>query len=152
MKYSLKLIILLFIFISVSCQDKKEPLGLCEDIYRPLIVNINYTDSNGKELLFGDQAKYLVDQIKIYKIIMNDIAVPLTFNINKDAKFLTINLDKVESGVFYIKLNSNVLDKISYTSKIDEKSPCKDYKLIDIKQNDLSGRYDEKNQVWILKK
>ena len=83
MKYSLKLIILLFIFISVSCQEKKEPLGLCEEIYRPLIVNINYTDSNGKELLFGDQAQYPVDQIKIYKIIMNDIAVPLTFDINK---------------------------------------------------------------------
>ncbi len=151
MKHSLKLIILLFIFISVSCQEK-EPLGLCEDIYNPLTVNINYTDSNGKELLFGDQAQYPVDQIKIYQIIMNDIGVPLTFNINKEAKFITINLDKVESGAFYIQLNSNVLDKISYTSKIDEKSPCKNYKLIDIKQNNLSGSYDGKNQVWILKK
>lgn len=108
--------------------------------------------ANGKELLFGDQAQYPVDQIKIYKIIMNDMGVPLTYSINKEGKFITIILDKVESGTFYIQLNSKALDEINYTSKIDQKSPCMNYKLIDIKQNNLSGSYDGKNQVWILKK
>ncbi len=49
-------------------------------------------------------------------------------------------------------MTDRALDKINYTSKIDQKSPCKNYKLIDIKQNNLSGSYDGKNQVWILKK
>ncbi len=107
--------------------------------------------ANGKELLFGDQAQYPVDQIKIYKIIMNDMGVPLKYSINREGKFIMIILDKVESSTFYIQLNSRAL-KINYNSKIDQKSPCKNYKLIDIKQNNLSGSYDGKNQVWILKK
>ncbi len=107
--------------------------------------------ANGKELLFGDQAQYPVDQIKIYKIIMNDMGVPLKYSINREGKFIMIILDKVESSTFYIQLNSKAL-KINYNSKIDQKSPCKNYKLIDIKQNNLSGSYDGKNQVWILKK
>jgi len=107
--------------------------------------------ANGKELLFGDQAQYPVDQIKIYKIIMNDMGVPLKYSINREGKFIMIILDKVESSTFYIQLNSKAF-KINYNSKIDQKSPCKNYKLIDIKQNNLSGSYDGKNQVWILKK
>ena len=83
--------------------------------------------------------------------MMNDMGVPLKYSINKEGKFITIILDKVESGTFYIQLNSKALDKINYTSKIDQKSPCKNYKLINIKQNNLSGRYDGKNQVCILK-
>ncbi len=107
--------------------------------------------ANGKELLFGDQAQYPVDQIKIYKIIMNDMGVPLKYSINREGKFIMIILDKVESSTFYIQLNSKAF-KINYNSKIDQKSPCKNYKIIDIKQNNLSGSYDGKNQVWILKK
>ncbi len=107
--------------------------------------------ANGKELLFGDQAQYPVDQIKIYKIIMNDMGVPLKYSINREGKFIMIILDKVESSTFYIQLNSKAF-KINYSSKIDQKSPCKNYKIIDIKQNNLSGSYDGKNQVWILKK
>ncbi len=37
---------------------------------------------------------------------MNDLGVPLTYSINKEGKFITIILDKVESGEFYIQLNS----------------------------------------------
>ncbi|WP_313156959.1 hypothetical protein [Sphingobacterium multivorum] len=81
--------------------------------------------ANGKELLFGDQAQYPVDQIKIYKIIMNDMGVPLKYSINREGKFITIILDKVESGTFYIQLNSKALDKINYTSKMIKSRPVR---------------------------
>ncbi len=88
----------------------------------------------------------------MYKVLANDQTAPINFTINKDAKFLSVTLDKLEIGTFYIELKPDVTDKITYTTKIDQNSPCKDYKLIDIKQNDVFAKFDNKTQVWTLEK
>lgn len=88
----------------------------------------------------------------MYKVLANDQTAPINFIINKNAKFLAVNLDKVENDTFYIELKSGVTDKITYTTKIDQNSPCKDYKLIDIKQNDVFAKYDDKTQLWTFEK
>ncbi|MDR2270115.1 MAG: hypothetical protein LBF27_04330 [Sphingobacterium sp.] len=68
------------------------------------------------------------------------------------SRLLTVNLEKVENGTFYIELKADVTDKITYTAKMDESKPCGDYKLLDLKHNDVLGQYDSKTQVWTLKK
>lgn len=152
MKSCLTMLILSIVIFITSCKEKNEPLVACLDIYHPMVSNINYKDSNGKELIFADTPLYPAADIKIYKIDINDRETPLSFTINKESKFISINLDKVENGTFYIQLKSDVQDKITYTAKIDANDPCRDYKLQEIKQNDIIGQYDQKNQIWILKK
>lgn len=152
MKNYLKLLFITITLISLGSCNREDEIVVCTEIYIPLVANIKYVDSKGKDLIFGDNPIYPPEDIKIYKILANDQTEPLTFTINKSAKFLTVNLEKVERGTFYIELKSGVSDKISYSAKIDESSPCKDFKLIDIKQNDVFAQYDGKNQVWILQK
>ncbi|MDM1296163.1 hypothetical protein HX021_17900 [Sphingobacterium sp. N143] len=152
MKNYLKLLILSIAFISItSCKDDEEEIPLCLN-YVSLNANINYVDDTGKDLIFGDSPVYPHEKIKIYKILANDEPSLISFTINKDSKCLIVPLSYEENGTFYIELKPGVTDKITHTAKINENSPCGEYKLIDIKQNDLLGQYNEKTQVWTLKK
>ncbi|WP_400263029.1 hypothetical protein ACFX5U_08150 [Sphingobacterium sp. SG20118] len=152
MKKFLKLLILSITLVTlVSCKDDEEIIA-CPDIYVALVANINYVDGSGKDLVFVDNPIYPPENIKMYKVLANDQTMPISFTIIKNEKFLAVNLDKVENGTFYIELKPGVTDKITYAAKIDESSPCKDYKLIDIKQNDALGQYEGKTQIWTLKK
>ncbi len=152
MKNFLNFLILSIIAISIGSCKSDDEIVVCPDIYVPLVANIKYEDNNGKDLIFGDNPLYAPANIKMYKILANDQTAPINFTINKEAKFLAVNLEKVENGTFYIELKAGVTDKITYTAKIDQNSPCKDYKLIDIKQNDVFAKYDNKTQVWTLVK
>lgn len=152
MKNYLKFLILSIIAVSIGSCKSEDEIVACPDIYVPLVANINYVDNSGKDLIFGDNPLYAPANIKMYKVLANDQTAPINFTINKDAKFLSVTLDKVENGTFYIELKPGVTDKITYTTKIDENSPCKDYKLIDIKQNDVFAKYDVKTQIWTLEK
>ena len=152
MKNYFKFLILSIIAVSIGSCKNDDEIVACPDIYVPLVANINYVDNSGKDLIFGDNPLYAPANIKMYKILANDQTAPINFTINKEAKFLAVNLEKVENGTFYIELKAGVTDKITYTAKIDQNSPCKDYKLIDIKQNDVFAKYDNKTQVWTLEK
>ena len=152
MKNYFKFLILSIIAVSIGSCKNDDEIVACPDIYVPLVANIKYVDNNGKDLIFGDNPLYAPANIKMYKILANDQTAPINFTINKEAKFLAVNLEKVENGTFYIELKAGVTDKITYTAKIDQNSPCKDYKLIDIKQNDVFAKYDNKTQVWTLEK
>ncbi len=152
MKKYVKLFILPIILLSVgSCKDN-DGIIACPEIYVPLIANIKYLDNDGKDLIFADTPVYPPESIKIYKTGPDDQPVPLMLTINKNAKFLAVNLEKVENGTFYIELKTGIKDKITYSAKIDGSIPCSDFKLIDIHQNDVPAQYDDKNQVWILQK
>lgn len=144
-------ILSLFITSLGGCKNDDE-ITACPDIYIPLIANINYVDGSGKDLIFGDNPLYHSADIKMYKVLANDQTIPLTFSVNKNGKFLAISLEKIEDGTFYIELKSGITDKITYTAKIDESSPCRDYKLLKLEQNDALAQYDSETHVWTLKK
>lgn len=152
MKNYFKCFILFLSILSLgSCKNDDEIIA-CPDINIPLIANINYVDGSGKDLIFGDNPLYPPANIKMYNVLANDQTIPLTYSVDKNGMFLAISLEKIENGTFYVELKSGVTDKITYTAKIDESSPCRDYKLLELKQNDELAQYDSKTQVWILKK
>ncbi|MDF2515672.1 MAG: hypothetical protein K0R59_968 [Sphingobacterium sp.] len=147
-----KLFALSVIFIAVGACKSNDDNVFCAEIYIPMVSNINYVNENGKDLIFSDNPLYPVEGIEIYKIAPNDQHIPLSFTINSSQKFIAVNLEKMENGTFYIRLKSDVIDRISYTAKIDESDPCRDYKLKELRQNDKAGQYDTKTQVWTFKK
>ncbi|WP_147420383.1 hypothetical protein [Sphingobacterium detergens] len=152
MKKYLKLFLLSMVFITVGACKSNDDNVYCAEIYIPMVSNINYLNENGKDLIFSNSPLYPAEGIKIYKIAPNDQHISLSFTINRAQKFIDVNLEKIENGTFYIQLKPGVIDRISYTAKIDEADPCRDYKLTELKQNDKSGQYDKKTQVWTLKK
>ncbi|WP_343561337.1 hypothetical protein [Sphingobacterium sp.] len=147
-----KLFVLPIIFLTVGACKSNDNNVFCAEIYIPMVSNINYVNENGKDLIFSDSPLYPIEGIELYKIAPNDQHIPLSFTINRAQKFIAVNLEKMENGTYYMQLKPGVIDRISYTAKIDEGDPCKDYKLTDLKQNDKSGQYDKKTQVWTFKK
>lgn len=150
MKNYLKLLVLCIFAVFGSC--KNETIVGCPEIYISLTANIKYVDSNKKDLIFGDNPTYPPEHIKIYRILPNGQTTTLNTFINTESRLLTVNLEKVNNGTFYIELKADVTDKIIYTAKMDESKTCGDYKLLELKQNDVLGQYDNKAQVWTLKK
>ena len=140
------------VFITVGACKSNDDNVFCAEIYIPMVGNINYVNENGMDLIFGDSPLYPVEGIEIYKIAPNDQHISLSFTINRAQKFIAVNLEKMEKGTFYIQLKPGIIDRISYTAKIDEADPCRDYKLTELKQNDKAGQYDKKTQVWTFKK
>jgi len=152
MKKYLKLLLLSLVFITVGACKSNDDNVYCAEIYIPMVSNINYLNENGKDLIFSDNPLYPAEGIEIYKIAPNDQRISLPFTINSEQKFIAVNLEKMENGTFYIQLKPGVIDRINYTAKIDEGDPCRDYKLTELKQNDKSGQYDKKTQVWTFRK
>ena len=152
MKNSFKLLILsLFFVVFSSCLDNDEETIGCLNMYVPLTANITYIDANGTNLLFGNNPTYPVENIKIYTK-NGEKQNPLTFKVYQEAKFISITIEKQESGTFFIELKPNLVDKITYSTKKQVKDPCTDLVLTKLQQNEVNVQYDYKTQLWTLKK
>lgn len=151
MKNSFKVLIISFLLIfAYSCKDNEETIG-CLEMYVPLAAHISYLDNNGNNLLFGKNPTFPVENIKIYSK-EDEKQTPLIFKANKEAKIISVYIDKKETGTFYIELKPNVVDKVIYKTKVDTNDPCNDILLTEVKQNDMTSPYDDKSQSWLFKK
>ncbi|WP_270087825.1 hypothetical protein [Sphingobacterium sp. SYP-B4668] len=146
MKNFLNLLILTILIITTgSCKDNREVQ--CLEIALPMVVNLNYVDESGKDLLFGDTPLYPTEHLNIYKTI-GDKEVPISFSINKEDRFISLNLQEYKNGTFFIVLTADVVDKITYTGKTIPEDPCQSYKVAHLKQGDRNAQYDEQKQIW----
>lgn len=133
-----------------ACKDNDEETIGCLNMYVPLTANITYVDANGTNLLFGNNPTYPVENVKIYTK-KGENQTPLTFKVYKEAKFISITIEKQESGTFFIELKPNLVDKITYNTKKPVNDPCTDLVLTKVQQNDVNVQYDDKSQLWALK-
>lgn len=129
-----------------SCKDKEENVP-CLMIAVPMTVNINYVDETGKELLFGENPTYPIEDINIYRIQYEE-KIPIHLTVNDELRFITLNLPQSKDGTFFIELEPNEIDKITVKAEIDEDAPCRSYFVTELEQNKTKVRYDEKKQVW----
>lgn len=150
MKIHFKLFVLLLILLLGSCKDDEAKV-LCAEVLLPMTVNINYVDENGKDLFFGDNSAYSIEDLYIYKIESDD-EVPIHFSADKEAKHITLSLSQSVNGTFFIELTPDETDEISFIAEVDESDPCKNHVVTKLKQNNNDVQYDKQNDIWILVK
>lgn len=128
-----------------SCKENGEVQ--CLEIALPMVVNLHYVDERGKDLLFGDTPLYPAAHLNIYKTV-GDKEVPISFSINKEDRFIALNLQEYKNGTFFIALTPDIVDKITYTGEIIPDEPCQNYKVAHLKQGDRNAQYDGQKQIW----
>ncbi|WP_312461471.1 hypothetical protein [Sphingobacterium siyangense] len=145
-------ILLLLSLIFVSANSCKKDKTICGQLDMLVLTKINYLDKDGKDLLFGDHPSYPAEDLKIYQILPNGQKLEVYFSINRNEKFIAVNIDRSESRTFYIELKPDLIDKITFRNEADKNIPCSAMILKELKHNDIAGQYDEKTQVWIFTK
>lgn len=131
-----------------SCRE--EALVLCQDIYIPQSTNLCYFDENGKNLFFGSQKKFEIENMAIYKMVSDSIQ-PINFTIDKESAYITVHVEQSAQGTFFIELQAGTVQEVNYKSSIDEsKLPCENYKIKEMQHNDNQGHFNPQDQVWEL--
>ena len=145
-------ILLLLSLIFVSANSCKKEITICGQLDMLVLTKINYLDEDGKDLIFGDHPSYPAEDLKIYQILPSGQKLEVYFSINRNEKFIAVNIDRSETGTFYIELKPDLIDKITFRNEADKSQPCGGLILKELKHNDIAGQYDEKAQIWILTK
>ncbi|GAA0884114.1 hypothetical protein GCM10009120_27120 [Sphingobacterium siyangense subsp. cladoniae] len=145
-------ILLLLSLIFVSANSCKKEKTICGQLDMLVLTKINYLDKDEKDLLFVDHPPYPAEDLKIYQILPNGQKLEVYFSINRNEKFIAVNIDRSESGTFYIELKPDLIDKITFRNEADKSIPCGGLILKELRNNGVAGKYDQKTQVWILTK
>lgn len=152
MKKKLLFILLGLLIINFnSCKTEDKTL-FCAEILILQKLDFNYFDENGDELLFGNSPEYDVENLFIYKE-SGGKKQQINYDINEEERSVSIFLDQVPDGLFFIELEPNVVDEIRFEGIIDEtRLPCKEYKIVKLFQNEIEVNANNESSIWELKK
>ena len=138
---NIHLIIILSVTISTILLSS---CGECDDCLELTTKNIKYVDSNGANLLFGNQAIYNLDSVRIKTENENAVSVW------KDEETETILFSLEENDpVYYIVLSETLIDTLEFElAERKSTSCCGNVKYST--QTLLNGQEIENNDLIII--
>ncbi|MEM9548670.1 MAG: hypothetical protein AAGA77_21975 [Bacteroidota bacterium] len=132
------LLSLAFLALFLSCNEE------CNDCLELTTKSIRYVDSNGTNLLFGDQAVYNPDNVQISAENKNEI----NFWIEEEEETILFNLEK-NITTYTIVLSESVRDVLDFELDERKSTQCCGNMTYSTKTF-LNGQEIENNDVVII--
>jgi len=132
-------------FATISCKENEQ--AVCAEIYVPMAIHIRYVDETGKDLFFGGDPRFSLDDLSVYQHTNGGKSV-IPHVVNGEAKDITLQLSQTSSGTFFIKLKPDLVDSITYSAVEIPNNPCHNYQVSALIQNNKRVLYDQQMKVW----
>jgi len=137
MKNRCKIFVLSFILLTIGWSCSEE----CNDCLELTTKNIKYIDSDGTNLLFGNQAIYNPDSVTIK--LENDNTVSVWKQ--EDSGTIMFNLEE-DYTTYYIYLTDSLIDKLEFELDKRKSTSCCGYVIYSTKTF-LNGQQIENNDL-----
>lgn len=140
MKKVFKILILslAILFIGLSCSEE------CDDCLELTVKNIKYLDSDGTNLLFGNQAMYDPDSV----VIKAGNGNPVSVWKEEDTGTLLFNLEGNYS-TYYIVLSDSLIDTLDFELAERKSTSCCGNVIYSTKTT-LNGQEIENNDLIVI--